>query len=48
MLKIINGINYEITKEKCQEIYEKFVKRNTYKITAKYISYIGKIITSIL
>ena len=46
--KIFNGIYSEKIKKNSEEIYEKFDKRNTYKITIKYIPYIGKIITSIL
>ena len=45
--KIVYGIYSEIIKKKSEEIYENFDKRNTYKITIKYIPYIGKIITSI-
>jgi hypothetical protein len=45
--KIINGIYTEIIKKKSYEINENFDKRNTYKITIKYIPYIGKIITNI-
>ena len=45
--KIFNGIYSEKIKKNSEEIYEKFDKRNTYKITIKYIPYIGKIITSI-
>lgn len=45
--KIFNGIYSEIIKTKNEEIYKKFDKRNTYKITIKYIPYIGKIIISI-
>jgi hypothetical protein len=45
--KVFNGKYSEIIEEKSDEIYEKFDKRNTYKITIKYIPYIGKIIASI-
>jgi hypothetical protein len=47
MSKIFNGIYNEIFKKKDEEIYKKYDKRNTYKITIKFIPYIGKIITSI-
>jgi len=45
--RILNGKYSEIIKEKSEEIYNKFDIRNTYKVTIKYIPYIGKIITSI-
>ena len=47
LAKIFNGIYSEIIKEKSEDIYKKFDKRNTYKIAVKYIPYIGKIIASI-
>ena len=45
--KIFKGIYSEIIKKKSAEIYDKFDKRNTYKITIKYIPYIGTIIASV-
>jgi hypothetical protein len=45
--KMINGINIEIYKKKNEEILHYFDKRNTYKLTIKYIPQIGKIISSI-
>jgi hypothetical protein len=45
--KIIKGINIEIIKKKCKYIYHEFDKRNTYKLTIKYLPYIGKIIVSV-
>jgi hypothetical protein len=45
--KVFNGIYSEIIEKKSKEIYEKYDKRNTYKIAIKYIPYIGKIIASI-
>jgi hypothetical protein len=45
--KFLNGKYSEIIKEKSEEIYDKFDIRNTYKITIKYIPYIGKIIARI-
>jgi hypothetical protein len=45
--KMINGINIEINKKRNEDIYHSFSKRNTYKLTIKYIPRIGKIITSI-
>ena len=44
---MINGNNIEIIKKKNQDIYDGFDKRNTYKLTIKYLPYIGKIIASI-
>ena len=45
--KMINGNNIEIIKEKSEEIYYGFDKRNNYKLIIKYLPYIGKIIASI-
>jgi len=45
--RILNGKYSEIIKEKSEEIYDKFDIRNNYKVTIKYIPYIGKIIASI-
>ena len=45
--KMINGNNIEIVKKKSEDIYHGFDKRNTYKLTIKYLPYIGKIIASI-
>jgi len=45
--KMIDGNNIEIIKKKNQDIYDGFDKRNTYKLTIKYLPYIGKIIASI-
>ena len=45
--KMINGNNIEIIKKKSEDIYHGFDKRNTYKLTIKYLPYIGKIIASI-
>ena len=45
--KMINGNNIEIIRKKSEDIYQGFDKRNTYKLTIKYLAHIGKIITSI-
>ena len=45
--KMINGNNIEIIKKKSEDIYYGFDKRNTYKLTIKYLPYFGKIIASI-
>lgn len=45
--KMINGNNIEIIKKKSEDIFHGFDKRNTYKLTIKYLPYIGKIIASI-
>lgn len=45
--KMINGNNIELIKKKSENIYYGFDKRNTYKLTIKYLPYIGKIIASI-
>ena len=44
---MVNGNNIEIIKKKSEEIYLGFDKRNTYKLTIKYLPYIGKITASI-
>ena len=45
--KMINGNYIEIIKKKSEDIYHGFDKRNTYKLTIKYLPQIGKIIASI-
>jgi len=45
--KMINGNNIEIIKKKSEDIYHRFDKRNTYKLTIKYLPYIGRIIANI-
>jgi len=45
--KMINGNYIEIIKKKSEDIYYKFDKRNTYKLTIKYLPQTGKITASI-
>lgn len=45
--KILNQTYSEIIRKKSEEIYNGFDKRNTYKLTIKYVPYIGKIIASL-
>jgi len=45
--KILNGNYSEIIKKKGEQIYNKFDKRNTYKLSIKFLPYIGKITASI-
>ena len=45
--KMLNGNYIEIIKKKSEDILYKFDKRNTYKLTIKYLPQIGKIIASI-
>ena len=45
--KFLNGTYWEISKNKSEEIYKGFDKRNTYKLKINYVPYIGKIVTSL-
>lgn len=47
MSKMINGNNIEIIKKKSENIYHEFDKRNSFKLTIKYLPHIGKIIASV-
>ena len=45
--KILNENYIEIIRKKSEEIFNRFDKRNTYKLTIKFVPYIGKITASI-
>lgn len=47
LYKFLNGINIEIVSQKSEFIYHGFDKRNTYKMSIKFIPYLGEIIASI-